>query len=97
MAVARDMDQLPPVLPAVGAAKTDWRRAAPAAMALEWLRAGWRDLIRDPTPSLAYGLLVSVASFLVVGGLFRFGHDYILFPALSGVLVVAPNAAIGLY
>jgi uncharacterized membrane protein len=66
-------------------------------MALTWLRAGWRDLIRDPAPSLAYGVLIFVASFLVVGGLFRFGHDYILFPALSGFLVVAPIAAIGLY
>lgn len=97
MTIARDMDQIPPVIPAVGATKTDWRRAAPAAMALEWLGAGWRDLIRNPAPSLAYGLLVSAASFLVVGGLFRFGHDYILFPALSGFLVVAPIAAIGLY
>jgi len=81
----------------VGATKTDWRRALPATKALEWLSAGWRDLIRNPGPSLAYGLLVSVTSFLVVGGLFRFGHDYILFPALSGFLVVAPIAAIGLY
>lgn len=97
MAIARDMDSLPPVIPAVGATKTDWRRALPKATALKWLGAGWRDLIQNPGPSLAYGLLVSVASFLVVGGLFRFGHDYILFPALSGFLVVAPIAAIGLY
>lgn len=97
MTVKRDSDRLPPVLPAVGATKTDWRRAMPPAAAFGWLKAGWRDLVQHPGPSFAYGLLVSVTSFGVIAGIFRFGHDYILFPALSGFLVVAPIAAIGLY
>ena len=38
--------------------------------------------------------LVSVA---IVGGLFFFGSDYILFPAFAGFMVVGPLLAVGLY
>src|SRR5262249_12471329 len=33
----------------------------------------------------------------IVGGLFAFGWDYILFPAFAGFMVVGPIIAIGLY
>jgi uncharacterized membrane protein len=98
MTATRNIDAvIPPVIPPIAPAKTDWRRGLPASSAFGWLAAGWRDLLRYPGPSLAYGLLVFLISFLVVGGLYRFGYDYILFPALSGFLVVAPVAAGGLY
>lgn len=73
------------------------RRNLPASAALGWLAAGWRDLWRNPLPSLAYGLVVFVLSLAVVTCLFRLELDYILFPALAGFMVVGPLVAIGLY
>ncbi|MFC3075686.1 DUF2189 domain-containing protein [Shinella pollutisoli] len=73
------------------------RRNLPASAALGWLAAGWRDLWRNPLPSLAYGLLVFAVSLVVIWGLFRLEFDYILFPALAGFMVVGPLMAIGLY
>lgn len=97
MAAMRDIDRLPPVVPPLPAAKTDWRRDVPPAAAVRWLAAGWKDFAARPGPSLAYGVLVCVVSVLIVGGLIRFGYDYILFPALSGFLVAGPLIAAGLY
>ncbi|WAP66711.1 DUF2189 domain-containing protein [Jiella pelagia] len=73
------------------------QRHLPPATALNWLRAGWRDLIAQPGPSLAYGLAVFLVSVLVVSGLFSYGWGQILFPALAGFLVVGPVLAVGLY
>ena len=73
------------------------RRNLPAGAALSWLGAGWRDLWRNPAPSLLYGLAVFAVSLIIVGGLFRLGLDYILFPALAGFMVMGPLLAIGLY
>ena len=44
-------------------------RGLPASAAFGWLRAGWRDLMATPAPSLAYGLAVFAVSALIVGGL----------------------------
>ncbi|KRE04821.1 cytochrome C oxidase subunit I [Bosea sp. Root670] len=73
------------------------RRNLPAGAALSWLGAGWRDLWRNPGPSLLYGLAVFAVSAAIVWGLFRLGLDYILFPALAGFMVMGPLLAIGLY
>lgn len=73
------------------------RRRLPATAAFGWLAAGWRDLWLYPGPSLCYGLAVFLLSAAIVAGLFRFDIDYILFPALSGFMVVGPLVAIGLY
>lgn len=73
------------------------RRDLPAGAAFDWLRAGWRDLTIQPGPSLVYGLVVFLVSLAIVWGLFAFGLDYILFPALAGFMVVGPLLAIGLY
>lgn len=73
------------------------RRNLPASAALSWLGAGWRDLWRQPAPSLLYGLAVFAVSLIVVWGLFRLELDYILFPALAGFMVMGPLLAIGLY
>lgn len=97
MATPRKSDTLPPVLPAVAAGHTDWRRRATPADAFGWLAAGWRDFATRPGLSLAYGVLIFVVSLLIVLGLVNLGYDYILFPSLSGFLVVAPLAATGLY
>ncbi len=73
------------------------RRNLPTSAALSWLGAGWRDLWRNPGPSLLYGLAVFAVSAIIVWGLFRLGLDYILFPALAGFMVMGPLLAIGLY
>ena len=74
-----------------------WARELSPAAAFEWLAAGWRDLCVQPGDSLAYGVLVFLVSAVIVGGLFAFGWDYVLFPALAGFMVVGPILAIGLY
>lgn len=73
------------------------RRNLPMSAAFGWLAAGWRDLWRDPGPSLVYGLVVFLLSAAVVFGLFWLKLDYILFPALAGFMVVGPLLAVGLY
>ncbi|WP_416797678.1 DUF2189 domain-containing protein [Ciceribacter azotifigens] len=73
------------------------KRHLPARTAFGWLSAGWRDLWRNPLPSLLYGFAVFLLSVAIVWCLFRLQLDYILFPALAGFMVVGPLVAIGLY
>lgn len=73
------------------------RRNLPAGRAFAWLAGGWRDLWRNPLPSLVYGFAVFIASAAIIWGLFRFELDYILFPAIAGFMVVGPFIAVGLY
>ena len=88
------MTILPAVLPPLPREKR-WDRNLRPAMAWRWLAAGWRDLRTDPLPSLAYGFLIFLLSVAIIGGLFAFGWDYILFPALAGFMVVGPILAVG--
>jgi len=74
-----------------------WQRHLPPGIGLQWLRAGGRDLVKQPGPSLVYGTGVFLLSLSLVWLLGYFGHDYILFPALAGFMIVAPVLAIGLY
>lgn len=69
----------------------------PFNAAFSWLRAGWSDLCTNPVPSLLYGLGVFIVSAALIWGLFRFGYEYALFPALSGFMVIGPLVASGLY
>ena len=77
--------------------ETHWVRHLPQNAALTWLAAGWRDTWATPIPSLAYGLLVTVISVMIVAGLFYVGWDFVLLPALAGFMVMGPLLAIGLY
>lgn len=72
------------------------RHLAPRA-AFGWLRAGWRDLCVSPGPGLVYGAVICFISLAVVAAIYTLSYDYILFPALSGFLIVGPFMAIGLY
>ncbi|HWM48328.1 MAG TPA: DUF2189 domain-containing protein [Xanthobacteraceae bacterium] len=90
------MTIIPAVIPPTPRPRV-WSRDLPAGAALAWLAAGWRDLTIQPFASLSYGLLVFLVSVGVVVGLFAFGLDYILFPALAGFMVLGPLVAIGLY
>ena len=67
------------------------------SVAFAWLRAGWKDLCVAPLPGLFYGLIICLISLLVVASLYKLAFDYILFPALSGFLIIGPFMAIGLY
>jgi uncharacterized membrane protein len=91
-----DPIMLPDVLPP-DPIESRWARHLPAREAVTWLKLGWRDFLVQPAASIAYGLLVFAASFIIVGALFMFGADYILFPALAGFMVVGPIVAVGLY
>lgn len=62
-----------------------------------WLRAGWRDLMRCPATSLAYGLLWVGVSILLVGGLWLAGQGYWLLPLLAGFMFMGPIVAVGTY
>jgi Predicted integral membrane protein len=75
----------------------DHNRHLPASAAFRWLALGWRDLWTRPLPSLLYGLGVALLSLLVIAAMVNFGWAQILFPALSGFLVVGPLLATGLY
>ncbi len=77
--------------------KNRWNRSLAPSNAFTWLAAGWRDLAVQPASSLAYGLMIFLVSIAIVIGLFRFGWDYILFPAFAGFMVVGPILAVGLY
>jgi len=74
-----------------------WKRDLAPSMAFRWLEKGWSDFWTYPAPSIAYGVLIFLLSLVIVGGMFFYGHDYILFPALAGFMVVGPILAIGLY
>ena len=87
---------IPAVMPPLPRDRRLDRRYAPS-VALQWLAAGWRDLVAQPGVSLLYGLGVFLVSAAVVGGLVVLGLDYILFPALAGFMIIAPFLAIGLY
>lgn len=89
-------DIIPETVPALPKA-VDHNRHLPATAALRWLALGWRDLWIRPMPSLLYGLGVALLSLLVIAGMVNFGWSQILFPALSGFLVVGPLLATGLY
>jgi uncharacterized membrane protein len=87
---------IPAVLPPLPH-QNKWSRNLAPADAVHWLAQGWRDFRTYPTTSIAYGVLIFLLSAIIVGGLFFFGRDYILFPALAGFLVVGPILAVGLY
>lgn len=74
-----------------------WQRHLKPTAAFGWLRAGWRDLTVRPGLSLAYGLATFLVSALAVWSIFRFGWGSVLFPALSGFMIVGPVVAVGLY
>ena len=76
---------------------SSFARHLPSGAAFDWLAAGWRDVRSGPASSLAYGLTVLVISGLVIWAMVAAGMPWLIFPALSGFLVVGPVLAIGLY
>ncbi len=59
--------------------------------AFQWLRQGWRDMCRNPIPSLAHGALLTAMVWLI---LLSFGtHIELVAAAISGSLILGPLAA----
>lgn len=61
----------------------------------EWLAAGWDDMVANPVPALAYGLLFSLGGDFILVASVRTPHLFVA--ALSGFFLVAPLLAAGLY
>ena len=70
-------------------------RRVPAAHIAAWLHAGWRDVVANPIPSLAYGLLFGIGGDLIL--LASIGRPHLFTAALSGFFLLAPLLAVGLY
>lgn len=62
-----------------------------------WLSAGWRDLQRAPKVSLAYGVLISAASFAITAGLYLADLLYLLLPLAAGFMFIGPLIAMCFY
>ena len=75
-------------------AKPRIRRVAPGRI-IAWLGAGWGDLVANPIPSLAFGLLFGIGGDLIL--LASIGRPHLFTAALSGFFLVAPLLAVGLY
>ena len=72
------------------------RTLAPGAP-LRWVALGWADFRRAPGPSLAYGLVIVLLSWLVTGIGLKYGTYWSALILLSGFVFVAPLFAFGLY
>ncbi len=62
-----------------------------------WLEAGWRDFVRAPLVSIAYGGFFAVVGFLLTYGLYANDLLSLSLPMAAGFMLVGPLAAIGLY
>lgn len=70
-------------------------RRVPAGRIGAWLAAGWGDVVANPIPSLAYGLLFGIGGDLIL--LASLGRPHLFTAALSGFFLLAPLLAVGLY
>ncbi len=62
-----------------------------------WLAAGWRDFMRAPVVSIVYGLVFSLAGYLLTYWLYATDKLYLVLPLAAGFTLVGPVAAVGLY
>ena len=62
-----------------------------------WLAAGWRDFRAAPAASIALGLIVVVAGFLLTAGLTLAGLFHLIAPLMVGFLLVGPSLTVGYY
>lgn len=90
------MSKIPETVPPLPRATT-LDRNLDAFAGLEWLRKGWDDLFRAPGSSFCYGFALFAMSWLTLAAIFALDYDYIIFPALSGFMIVGPLLAIGMY
>ena len=63
----------------------------------QWLAAGWRDLVRSPGVSLAFGAVFAAAGYALSLGAWLSGTIYLVLPLAAGFMIVGPVLAVGLY
>ena len=83
-----DIDALPMVAPC-----RDLRPDAP----LRWLRLGWEDLKSAPGPSLGFGLLTVLISYLITTATWVWGNLGLYLGLVSGFVFVGPWLAMTWY
>jgi uncharacterized membrane protein len=64
---------------------------------VEWLKLGWQDIKRAPVPSLSFGVILVVFSYLLVYLALTFGNLVVLLSLLSGFIFTGPVIALGFY
>jgi len=64
---------------------------------MRWLRRGWVDFKRAPRQSLSYGLMVLLLCYLMAYTGLEIGGLLVLLTVLSGLTLIGPVIAIGLY
>lgn len=70
-------------------------RHVPASQPLVWLRRGWQDLRRNASLSATYGLVFTVAGWLLL--FFAEPRPFLFTAAVSGFMLVAPLLAANVY
>ena len=64
---------------------------------LRWLRKGWQDFRAAPGPSLVYGGIMVVISYLISAATWWFGNMGLYLGLLSGFVFLGPLLALNLY
>ena len=62
-----------------------------------WLAAGWRDFRAAMAASIAYGMIVVVAGFVLTAMLASAGLLYLVLPLIVGFMLVGPALTVGYY
>lgn len=70
------------------------RRVSPLRP-FHWLRAGWRDFLRHPGPSMVYGIIVTLGGWLALS--VALPHAEFFTSAVAGFVMVTPLIAAGVY
>lgn len=70
-------------------------RSVEISRPLVWISRGWKDLIRAMPASLAYGIAFALSGYLLVA--FAWQRTYLVTALVSGLFLVGPFLAIGLY
>jgi uncharacterized membrane protein len=70
-------------------------RHVPTSQPVEWLRLGWRDLRRNASISVVFGLVFTLAGYELL--LLAEPRPYLFTVTVSGFMLIAPLLAAGLY
>lgn len=62
-----------------------------------WLKLGWQDIRTAPAQSLAYGSLLVLTGWLLTWLAWQGGNTLALFTLVTGLILVGPVLAFGLY
>jgi uncharacterized membrane protein len=64
---------------------------------VRWLQLGWRDFRQAPGPSLWYGGILVLISYLLAFVTWKLGGYILILSVMSGFVFIAPVLALGLY